>query len=236
MTWRHFLLLATCAAMFIINGVLLFFEDVNLDSSEDGPVDRITDPLLSTVWRPDQRIANFKAFGMPDDMATVTARRTAEIYNDNERLTLLINQDPALLSTVLCPHSGVPERYLAMHLLVDQDDLGSGIFERDVISYNRVNALPLQDWASSSRLGEVYNAVEMTERRRSDSTVMGVGAVMSVREDDLFQRNAPFGTINWRFAGLRSAEPDIDAKLIEYFALLHVLVELATNPETGICR
>jgi hypothetical protein len=237
MTWRHFLLIAVTLAMLIINGVLLGFEEVNLTSSAEGPVDLIVDPLINTSWRPDQRLSNFRAFGLPDELATRTAERAEAIHNDNERLTALLAQDEALLSTYLCPRSGVPERYMALHFLVTTRDLGGGVLERDVISFNRVLELPLQDWASTSPVPEVYEQVELTASRRGDATVMGIGAILTTREEDVFARNRPFGGVGrWSFNNLMSNEPDLEEKLIEYFALMHVLVELATKPEVGICR
>jgi len=236
MTWRHFLLAAAVLAMFIVNGVLLFFEDVNLGGEASGPVDRIVDPLLVTVYAPARRLDNFKAFGLPEDLAEDAASRARVIYNDNERLRIMLAEQPELLSQFFCPTSGVPERYSALHVLVEQDEQSGGFIERDVIRYDRVTSLDIQDWEANSLVGQVYNDVELTTRRRPDSTAMGVGAVLTVRETDLFERNAPFGNINWRFGRLRSNHADLDAKIAQYFALMHVLTEIAREPETGICR
>ncbi len=237
MTWRHFLLIAVTLAMFIINGVLLGFENVNLTSTASGPVDLIVDPLINTTWRPDQRLTNFRAFGLPEEMAKDAADRSEAIYNDRERLLALLEQDATLLSTYLCPRSGVPERYMAMHFLVSTRDVGGGALERDVISFNRVTELPLQDWASTSPVPEVYEQVELTASRRADATAMGVGAILTVREEDVFARRRPFGGVGrWSFNNLMSNEPDLEEKLVEYFALMHILVELASEPEVGICR
>lgn len=237
MTWRHFLLMAVTLAMFIFNGVLLWFENVNLTSTAAGPVDLIVDPLINTTWRPDQRLSNFRAFGLPDDMATAAAERAAVVYDDHERLNILLEQDEALLSTYLCPRTGVPERYMALHFLVTTRDLGGGMLERDVIRIERATELPLQDWASTSPVEEVYNQLELSQTRRSDATAMGVGAILTSREEDVFGRRRPFGGVGrWSFNNLASNEPDLEEKLVEYFAVMHVLVELASQPEVGICR
>ena len=237
MTWRHFLLIAVTLAMLIVNGVLLGFEEVNLTSTAARPVDLIVDPLINTTWRPDQRLTNFRAFGLPEEMVQDAARRAEEIDNDKERLTQLLEQDEALLSTYLCPRSGVPERYMAMHFLVTTRDVGGGMLERDVISFNRVVELPLQDWVDTSPVPAIYDQLELTESRRADATVMGVGAILTAREEDVFARNRPFGGVGrWSFNNLLSNEPDLEEKIVEYFALMHVLVELSSQPEVGICR
>jgi hypothetical protein len=200
-------------------------------------VDLVVDPLINTTWRPDQRITNFRAFGLPDALAMRTAERAGAMHNDNERLKVLLEQDEALLSTYLCPRSGVPERYMAMHFLVTTRDVGGGMLERDVIAFNRVTELPLRDWARTSPVPEVYNLLELSESRRSDATAMGIGAILTAREEDVFARRNPFGGIGrWSLNTLMSNEPDLEEKLIEYFALMHVLVELASEPEVGICR
>lgn len=235
MTWRHFLLISVTLAMLIFNGVLLAFEEVNWGSTASGPVDLIVDPLLATSWRPDQRLTNFRAFGLPDNLAARAAERAQDVYNDVERLNALLEQDEALLSTYLCPRSGVPERYMALHFLVTQREVTGG-FERDVIRIGRVTELPMQEWEASSPVPEVYNELELTESRRGDATAMGVGAILTVREEQVFGRKYPFGGIGrWSFSGLLSENADLEEKLVEYFAVMHVLVELANQPE-GICR
>lgn len=236
MTWRHFLLLALFGAMLLVNGVLLAFEDVNLAVTGDGPVNRIEDPLLGAVYAPGERLRNFGAFGLPDDLATQAAARAEVIYNDNERLKIMLSDNADYLSQFFCPGARPPERYGAMHVLVSQRDIGGGVLERNIFDWRRSTELVIQDWVPNSRVNEVYSAVELTERRRANSTVMGVSAVLTVREDDLFERNAPFGTINWRFQTLRTNHPELDAKLVEYFALMHVITELARRRDDGICR
>ena len=236
MTWRHFLLAAATLAMFIINGALLRFEDVNYSDGTTGPVDRIVDPLLVTIYSASRREGNFQAFGLPDDLARDASDKARLVYNDNERLSIMLHERPDLLTQYFCPSSGVPERYKAMHVLLEQTNSGGGFVERDVVQYNRMMSLESQEWEGTSRVGEVYNAIELVENRKIDATVMGVAAVITGRETDLFAKNAPFGNFSWSLSSLRRNHPDLDAKLVEYFALMHVLTELARDPENGICR
>ena len=235
MTWRHFLLIAVVGAMLVINGVLLFFEEVNLSVSGSGPVDRISDPLIAATFSPTTRVSNFKAFGLPDDMAEEARGIAGRMYDDNERLKIMLNDGADVLTQYFCSASGVPQRYAALNVLVTQRDLGGGVLERKVIDWRRTTSIQVEDWAITSRIDEVYNAVELTERRHSDSTAMGIGAVLGVREDDLFEQHAPVGTIRWSFRKLLDNDPSLRAKLVDYFALMHVLTELAQS-EDGICR
>ena len=123
-----------------------------------------------------------------------------------------------------------------MHFLITTRDIGGGMLERDVISVERIDKLPLQDWAATSPVPALYEQLELTQSRHSDSTAMAVGAILSAREADVFERRSPFSRMGWSFSNLLKNEPAVEEKLIEYFALMHVLVELASMRETGICR
>ena len=83
----------------------------------------------------------------------------------------------------------------------------------------------------------VYNTLELTGRR-PDATLMGVSAVLLGRERDVLEGNSPwsmslFGA--WGFASLKQSQPSIERIATEYFALMHLLTELA-NAQDGICQ
>jgi hypothetical protein len=196
--WRPWILAATFLAMLIANGALLFNEELRLPDQGDGPVERRGDELIPQVtYVATNRLDNFRRFGMSDEMAEDAFNLTMRAVDTRDQrrvFQMLLDQDKLVAGDKLCSNRAIPERYAALALLVAEVDVGGGVKEKRLVDWRNMRKLEVQDWYPTSRVAAVYEKLETGVIDRGDSTVMGVGAVLTGREQDVLDGNAPFGT------------------------------------------
>ncbi len=237
--WRPWVLAALCIAMFIGNGALCYFEDIRPAEQASGPVDRVSDRLVGIPYGPGTRRSNMSDYGLDGDLRERAAARADRIWTrEHDRLQILLTQNASEVSGSLCPGTGLPERYAGLAILVIQRDAGGGVIERRVIDIETTTQLQVEDWYVTSLVPDVYERLELSKPSHDDSTVMGLAAVLANVEDSVIERERPFGggLTGWSWSRVQSNNPEVTEKLIEYLAIMHVLTELARDPETGICR
>jgi hypothetical protein len=183
---------------------------------------------------PEARAANLRAFGMDDRM---TARTIARIEDLDRRahaqIASLLAGAPAPtdLGDALCgrrrdvrPPDG------ALGFLVEETQ-----GERQAIRIERVAMLAAQPWANASPIAASYEHTEMAPERQRDATVMTIAAVLARRENDALTESVPWGRGDgWSWEGVVAQHPAIEERIVAYFALMHLVVEIATD-EGGIC-
>jgi hypothetical protein len=67
---------------------------------------------------------------------------------------------------------------------------------------------------------------------------MAMAAIMTRNEEAVLKGNSPWGTTTlsrWSWDKVKDENPGIEERLIEYFALMHLTVELARG-DGGICE
>ncbi len=235
MSWRFFAVMGTLFAALLVNAVLLFREDISPPVAADDMVNAVLrDPLSDTVYTPSARVQNFRAFGFDDNLAKATANEAAKITSKYQAfLKDLLAKDADELGRVLCGGE-LPPRYAALEILAAED---AGAIK--VIDATRAYALIPQPWFTTAQAPEVFAALELRPDRKQDATVMGVAALLLRRQDAVFDEERPWapGLLGggWGVGALEKKYPTVMGQLVQYFALMHVIEEIA-NGEGGICR
>lgn len=235
MTWRLFAVFGALSAALVVNGWLLFQE--NIDRPEAGvEIDNARrDPLLNLSFTPQARARNFEDFGLPEDLRRATMQESARLSDRyRDQLRELLEESAEHAVGILCPNDVLPQRYAALELLaVDQN----GTLQ--IVDASRAFRLERQPWYLDVPVPEIYETLELAgTERRPDATAMGVAAILLGRQEDVFTQATPWGSNllggGWGMARLEKMYPEVIGPLVEYFALMHVLTEIANEPG-GLC-
>ena len=233
MIWRPWIVAATVLAALLVNGVLVFKEEVPRPA--DKPVEALVEPLRHVEYRQNNRRQNLTdAFGRDPERAEKTARQIAQDARFQAQLQKLLKDSAEVVTEAFCPTDELPQPYAALEFLVTETN-----GRRDITPPDRLVVFEPAEWYATHRgtVSGVYNTLELTGRR-PDATLMGVSAMLLGRERDVLEGNSPwsmslFGA--WGFASLKQSQPSIERIATEYFALMHLLTELA-NAQDGICQ
>lgn len=232
MTWRPWIISAMLILVVVVNGMLLVKEQ--LPSIDQGPeVSKIQEKLRSLQYLPGSRRANFSdAMGMSPDLADAAVKQISRFDKQAEKFERLLEEQAAELVDVFCPSDRVPQPYAALSYLVFQEN--NARYVVDPIALRRFEHQP---WYDASLVPALYDQFERTESRKQEATVMAVSAALLNREADALDGTAPWSLSlmgSWGFTRLESREPRVTRLVVEYFALMHFLTELA-NTNSGIC-
>jgi hypothetical protein len=231
MTWRPFVIVGLGIIAMLLNGVLVFLEDMPSVTTA-AEVTKIIEPLRTLTYSPTNRRQNLEAMGLPSELANLTANHIANLDRDRKKWEAALQADPATLGQSLCPSERVPQPYAMLQYLVYADAQ-----QRYVIEPSRVKTLEVQPWYQQSVVPALYDHFERTERRKADATVMGVAAALLAMEQQALDGAAPWsmGALGaWSYGRLEEQHPKVRKMVIEYFGLMHYLTELA-NEQRGIC-
>jgi len=232
MIWRPVMVLLGVIVAVFANAVLISQE--RIPEPADKPIEALEEPLRHIAYRIDNRRRNLiESFGMGPDLAERTAARMEKVAKSKAQLQKLLKENASTVTEAFCPSDELPQPYAALEFLVYEENN-----RRDVFQPDRMMVFEPQEWFNENRglVSSVYREVELSGRK-ADSTLMGVSGVLLRRESDVLEGNSPwsksvFGA--WGFSQLLKEHASIEALAIEYFALLHVLSELA-NAQDGIC-
>lgn len=201
---------------------------------------RREDPMIDMQYLAGDREKNFARFGLPKDLAKQAAKRakTIDAGQEGKRLKQLLSDaaEPVQLGDALCGNSNQSRpRYAALRFLVQEK--GGG---RMALNLQRTSQMRMQAWADASPIDQVYAALELTDGRMDDASLMGVAAILTDQEELALEREPPWGgsrglLSRWSWDKVKSQYAGIEGKVINYFALMHVAVEYA-NAEDGICN
>ena len=200
---------------------------------------RKEDPLFDLQYLPARRLSNFKdGFGMPEPLAQRAVDRAVMIGDEYSRklgLMLRDSEDPTRLLDAICGVTSESRpRYAMMRYLVLQDGT-----ERVPVDLKRVSSLELQEWGVLAPIDTVYETLEFADDRHPDATLMGIAAVLVGAEEKVTKAQAPWGSgglgRTWDWDRVVKEYPGIDAKVVEYVAMMHVATEMAQSSE-GLCN
>ena len=197
---------------------------------------KATDPLLNIRYTEAKRASNLEAFGLDEALVADTTTRIRD-YDDRyrTRIEFLFENagDREALEDALCGQAGIRPRYGALRYLIEEQKDGS----RTPINLQRATTLEWQDWSKGAPIGAVYSEVELAEDRQPDATLMGVAGILTLREQDVLERNSPWGpglAQRWSWDVVLEEEAGVRDKIVKYFAAMHLVVEMATA-EGGVC-
>ncbi len=235
MQWRPWLVVLALFLALGLNGALVYQEKVpELEVDEDPELAR--EPLRHLTYSSRQRRKNFEVMGLDQEHRERAAKIAERLHQQNaKRYRKMFEEQGLEVASTFCPTtSGLPQPYDAMRFIV-LEERG----ERDVI--DGTNALFLfeeQAWFEESGTAlPVYNRLERKRGRRNDATLMGVSALLLGRENDAVNERGPWSTGflgGGSFATIESENPAIRQTTAEYLALVHVLTEIANEPD-GLC-
>jgi hypothetical protein len=230
MYWRPWIVASALMASLVFQVVLLATEELQPEKEAEGVSLQVVDPLKAIVYQPGNRIENFKSFGLPADMATTANDRATRMLKDRGELwRKKMKENGEVTSQYFCKNQILPERIGALAVLVSEAD---GV--RRVHPAEELSAFVEEDWFKAGQTKDVYQSFVLIKDAREDATVLVVMAVLTGQEDAAIEKTYPWdssvATIMDQFADTK-----IRAKLIDYFATMHVLAEIAQG-ENGVCR
>lgn len=246
MSLRPLLVLAVAALALGVNGYLIFQEHAEDERGQDKIADpeerarhikEVQDPLQDIRFTVSERETNFGKFGFSEDQVQRLIKKTRQIddrYGEKLQRLLLEPAEPRELSDSLCGlNRYVRPRYGALRFLVVQKN-----DQRQVLDLRRVQQLERQEWSIVAPIDAVYQELELNQDRLEDATRMGIAAVLASKESDAVERFEPWGSGrlpgSWSYEAALNENPGLQDKVVEYFALMHLVVEYATSEE-GIC-
>lgn len=194
------------------------------------------DPLIDTAFVPQDRVANLTAWGLSEAQSSEALKRI-KVWQSEHRPRLLRAleeaDDPDALRDHLCIDSGRRPRYWATAVLVVQDKNG----RRRVLDPGRVAEFEIQEWSLSANIRGVYEKLELSPDRQSDATRMGIAAIMLGKEDLAVEGLRPWSTSlgGWSFNQVEKENKGTEDRVVAYFALAHLVLELAHEPD-GFCE
>jgi len=199
---------------------------------------RHQDKLLDLEYTKANREANFKRMGMPDELAASTvqaARRLEDAHRDKLKALLSSTGDPVSLGNALCGRTNQRRpRYAALAFLVEERK-----GERMVVNVARASSLKVQEWAVLSPIDKIYSKLELTDGRKDDATLMAIAGILAAQEETVLEGMKPWSDsvtgLRWSWSEVKKTYPTVEEKCIQYFALMHILVELA-GEEGGLCE
>lgn len=212
--------------------VLLYQERLPTPEVREELEKRFDEPLRSLQYLPSNRRNNFGVMGMSDELADATANQISRFDRQKERFRKLLGESVEMID-VICPSEKLPQPYSMLGYLVTEENK-----IRYVVSPQNIVAFELQPWYEQSPVSSLYNTFERTESRREEATIMSIAAALLGREPSALNRESPWSQSvigSWGFSRLESKEPRITQLVIEYFALMHFLTEIANEPQRGIC-
>ncbi|MCB9683587.1 MAG: hypothetical protein H6735_00940 [Alphaproteobacteria bacterium] len=232
MTWRPWVVFAVLMLAALLNGTLIIVEQIpKIDAGPE--IIKVDERLRTLQYTAANRRANFEVMGMDPELADATARWINRYEKQQaERIYKMLEEQSAEVADVFCSSERAPQPYAAMRYLVYEEN---GV--RQVVNPLAMRRFEFQDWYATSYVDALYDHFERSQARKPDATIMAVGAVFTKREIDALDGVAPWslGLVgSWGFGRLTKKEPRVQALVVEYFALMHFITELA-NLKRGIC-
>ena len=225
-----------------INAYLLYVEETDyyaqiVVDDEGAVVMKNEDPLIALVYTRQKREENFAAYGMPESLVNSTMARIRKIEDFHKTKIEALLLDAGSVDEVadaLCGETTqVRPRYGALRYLVLED---AG--QRRAVDFRKVSKLEWQDWEKTAPVQGVYVDTELIDERQPDATLMAIGAILLSKEQDVLEANSPWGrslAIQWSWSKVVKENPQVIDLVIDYFATMHLVVEMAQS-ENGICE
>lgn len=241
---RTWLVAATTFILMGLNGYLLYAEynwhelyhGIAPSEFQAKHITERADPLIDMKYVAGARQTNMERFGLTEPMIKKALDRMRDIderHKDRLRIGLENAPDPTALADALCGQTNqVRPHYGALRFFVEEEQ-----GQRRPIRPEVALDLQRQEWSKVAPIAEVYNHAELAEERKPDTTLMAIAAILLAKEDDLLNDYKPFGrgfAATWSWPDVVKQYPGIEDIAVNYFALMHVVVEMATG-EDGLC-
>ncbi|MCO4744021.1 MAG: hypothetical protein KC912_04485 [Proteobacteria bacterium] len=233
MPWRMIFIGSLLLIAMIGNGALLWYERIDPPATVAALQDNVR--AVNYIFIPSKRTANFTAMGLGDKVGAAVGV-AAKLDKSEARIRSVIEESADEVK-VLCTGRQLPPRFAALAILVEED--ADGV--RRVIHAGkgeRATAFFEQEWFAASLTAEVFAEMELNQAPPEDATAMGVAAILANAESLALSGDAPFdrgfgGT--WGLDEVFAEYGWVEAEIVRYFALMHVMTEIARSEKGGIC-
>jgi len=242
MNWRLFFIGMLILVASGIDGFLLWNEEVVPPDAKTKAEARASDPLFGMQFTPSAREPNIQKMGFgPEEVVEILKKLV--VFEDKYRVKdPTLNQiqvriengsDPDGLVAAFCgTGSTLPVRYAALPWIVME--MGEQL---KVVDVEEISSFELQEWSKTARIPATYEEAELGKDRKEDATRMTVAAILSRSEQALLDHASPWGRglwAGWSWTDVQKKHPGIRQRVIEYTALMHLVLEVA-NTEGGLC-
>lgn len=236
MSLRVFVVVAVLMIAVVLNAALIFFEHTP-ELQEASAEYKVEDLHKDMVWIPANRRKNLTAFGLPEPLVDQILERIGKIQQRDRKGDFLrtIKGSPDVAGT-LCTNVGtLPSRYQATGMLIN----GERGTRRRVVGFDRVRTkLSFQEGFRSNDLEGLYKSTELQPNAPPDAYALNVAALLlgeeverSLGEDQW--RQPTFGSLS--IQGFMGSHQEIELDMIEFFATLHYIHEVARDPKNQFC-
>jgi hypothetical protein len=226
-SFRARVTLAALAALGVLDAILVATDAAPPSEPRIRHTVARQDPLVGMRFVGGERERNLARLGVEASRARALSGRMERMLRRIERRLDALLDGPAYA----CRVGALPARYDLLAVLVEHRPPA-----RAAIVVGTTTSLRRQPWADASPIAGVYEALELGASRPQDATWMGVAAVLLGREREAIDRRGPWQAgAGWSRAALRREAPGIDARVEDYLAILHLLLE-RVNAEQGPCE
>jgi hypothetical protein len=236
MSLRSWLIVVGIIAMSILNAFLISNEHVEI-SIEREVIGDYEDRYGDLIYSEAERQNNLKNFGLDQASInkTLSQMKRWRRYKAPFRARLKEAKDVVLMTDIFCPRDvkSIRPRYAAVRLLLKEQG-----GRRLVIDPKKDVEFIEQDWTKSLSFLDIYENIEKTKEELPYSTIMVLAALLTGNEESLVRREEPWGSVidnSWNWEDVQEEYPKVGTQLITYFALMHLLTEIA-NDEDGLCK
>ena len=193
------------------------------------------DTLRDITYTSIDRKENLSSFGLsPEQVALAIKKieRYEEKYKVPIRKKLSSTSEAEQVVEAFCGQVGtIRPRYAAVNFLVMEKN-----GRRLPVDIRRLKRIERQEWSLAMNVELFYKDLELVPDPKPDSTKMFVAAILSSKEDLLLDRISPWGKgSSWKWKGVVRENKGIEDKVVDYFAILHLFVEIAQSSD-GICE
>ena len=239
MSLRFWLNVSTFVGVCIFTGYMLRQEvlESKLISQEMNYIDRLV--KLDIQYLETERDTNWEHFGLEGTMKRRAQRKIEEWEKKKSKIEKLLvdalDDNKEQIEKAFCiKNSRERPRYYAAMFLIEKDK-EKGF---DVIDLKRISKLEVQEWSKVIPFDVVYEKLELREDPKKDTTKMFVAALFADKVDSIVDEDFPWGEgSNWSWDDVQKQEKaiDIEEKVTSYLAMMHLFMELASNPAKRIC-
>jgi hypothetical protein len=236
MTARIFVVLATLIVGLLAGVALTIFEEVPEPIVEKQAYD-VNDRFLDVRFTPATRRANMAGFGLPDKLIDAIESRIAELVKRDRNGDLLkaMKAAPDIAGNLCSNDKPLPSRYKVTGMLIS----GERGQRREVVQFDRVrNRLAMQEAYRPQDLEGLYASTELIPNAAADAYALNIASLMLGKEIDRLEGMGDFSGGVFgppSFIAFLNRKGEIEQDLIEFFAQMHYLHEVARDPKSEFC-
>ena len=192
-------------------------------------------------YRELDREENFQYFGMTIPMITIALQSVKKLEKEEKRLLKWLQESrkesPEYIMKAFCAlEPNERPRYEAIAFLIEEEDS-----ELRVIKTKRRTKIEYQPWVEAISIKDIHNFLELRAEPQKNATIMFVAAVLLNEIETLNKEAFPFGKgSSWSWKEVvelgKKRNRNIRKEVSEYLALMHILTEIAQDPNTKICN